>query len=602
MSGDVETLISQALNALQTDDMSTCLALTNQVLNSLPAGDERIPMALSIRGSARLASEPQAGINDMVESVRLAPNDWQIQRALGEAFLSLNHPKDAEIPLGKALQLSGSHPDVVASYAQSLIKQNKIPIALQILDRVIKAQKATPAVIKAFAQGLYQQGDIYSARDYLSMLYGDKGPETEEDQFQLARIDMSLREFEPAKIQLERILQNNPTSLRARLLAVTVANWTDDEQGLAEHVARLNELAPDKPDAVALVVEHGQDLSAKMLGRAEAMLEAPGSHGDGRISLAFALAKRYDQQKDYQRAWDMAVRANTLFAEHFNVVQTEARRAEQWQTIRRHVDHAVTLYRETANGAASVADERQKYIYLIGPPRSGSSLIQSILAAPEGVASIGERTSLYPYLKDACEHAVPVQQFREMAIQLGRAEAAGLQRMGVTAPLLIEKTPHHLFVAGLLDRVNPGARFVQVLRDAGEIGLSMFLRPFSVLFTEKSSLDALGDALELRLEVADKWRAAGLEILPFSFDRFRSNPKPEASGLFATLGLDWSPDYLDPKHRPEAVTTFSARQVRKPIYANREPVWKPYEAFAPQAFARFVEITEKQNALLAGEA
>ena len=114
--------------------------------------------------------------------------------------------------------------------------------------------------------------------------------------------------------------------------------------------------------------------------------------------------------------------------------------------------------------------------------------------------------------------------------------------------LLVEKTPHHMYVAGLLERVNPGSRFVNVLRDAGDVALSMFLRPFSAHFPESSSLDALADTLALRMEVADAWREAGLNVKAFSFDAFRASPEPQGEKLFGHLGLNWSPDYLDQKY------------------------------------------------------
>lgn len=598
MAEAVETLLTNALTALQSGDETGCETHANAALSAMTAGDHRMAMALSLRGAARLRHDAVAGIEDMRESVRLAPQNWQVQLALGEAFLSLDFATDAEQPLSEAVKLSGGHPDVVASYCQCLLKINKPTLAFQILSRIIQARKATPAVMKAFAQALYNRGDIYASRDVLNQLYGADGPKSEEDRLQLARIDMSLREFEPASAQLDALLGANPDSLKARILAVTLSDWTDDQVALQQHVEKLMEIGRDHADAMAQVIEHGKDLPDEVISEAEGLLTRPGDNGDGRMTLGYALAKYFDQKGDYERAWSHASNTNALFAEHFGIVQTEERRTEQLRVTRRRLEVALKLYAASAELADADASDRQKYIYLVGSPRSGSSLLQSILAAPEGVASIGERTSLYPYLADATERDMPEAQFISLARQLAKAEAAGLQRKGVAEALLVEKTPHHLYVAGLLDRVNPQSRFIQVFRDAGEVGLSMLFRPFSVFFPETSSLDALADMLEVRLEVGTAWKSAGLDILPFSFDAFRTDAAGQAEPLFRHLGLGWSVDHLDPKSRPEAVTTFSARQVRKPIYAEKAPRWKSYESFAPEAFARLAEITEAQNAIV----
>lgn len=598
MPDHVDTLIEAALTALRSDDFSSCEARTTQALSKLAPGDSRVPMLLSVRGTARIHSDVTAGIADMKEAVRIAPDDWNVQLALGEALLSLNFYRDAEAPLTKAAKLSGGQPDVLASYCQCLLKLNNFGLAFQILSRLINARKATPAVMKVFAQALYQRGDIYGARDVLGQLYGEAGPQTEDDRLQLARIDMSLRDYETARVQIESVLLSNPASVRTRILAVTLSDWTDDQDALAKHVEILAKDGSDHPDAMAQVIEHSREVTDDLLARAEALLTMPGRIDDGRLTLGYALAKHFDQAKDYERAWKHARNVNALFAEQFDIVQTPERRAEQLDVMRRRLSVATRLYAATKDAPELQTDPVHRYIYLVGSARSGSTLLQSILSAPKGVESIGERTSLYPYLADATERDMADTQFAGFARQLSDAEAAGLARMGVTSPLLIEKTPHHLFVAGLLERVNPGSRFVQVFRDAGEVALSMFLRPFSAVYAEASSLDALADMLELRLEVAETWREAGVPVETFSFDSFRASPDHSGQQLFDRIGLKWSKEYLDPKSRPEAVTTFSARQVRKPIYAERIPSWKPYEVFAPDTFARLADITAAQNRIL----
>ena len=243
------------------------------------------------------------------------------------------------------------------------------------------------------------------------------------------------------------------------------------------------------------------------------------------------------------------------------------------------------------------AGEGGRFIYLIGAPRTGSSLLQSILAAPADVVSLGERAALYAYLRDASSRDMDASSFQRLANDLHKAERAGLERQGKLAPVLVDKTPHHAFVAGLLERVNPGARFVQVFRDAGDVALSMFLRPFPKFFAEATDLDAIADLLQFRLKLSEGWREAGVDILPFSYEAFTQDPKKEGRRLFDAVGLGWDELYLDPSARPDAVPTFSSRQVRKPITARAVPHWQSYKEFAPAAFSRLAEISDAQKAI-----
>jgi len=598
LSGDVEQLLAGALKALERDDAAQVEAHTNDALAVLPTGDHRRARAISIRGAGRMLSDREAGLRDMAEAAQLAQNDADVQKAYGDALLTVQMFWEAEAPLGRAVQLSSGHPDFVASYCQCLLELKKTQLAMQILDRVLKANRATQSVMRVYSQALYQYGDIYSARDVLTHLYGEAGPQSEEDRTRLARIELSLREYEPARDLLNKTLAENPESLKARLMSVTLADWTDDQDALGEHVAYLAENWRTEPDAMALIVEHSGDLNETLIAEAEALFgREGGSLDDGRISLGYALALHFDRTKQFDRAWAQACATNALFASHFNLEQTDEVRARQDEITKRRLQTALRLYDETSGEERTAG--AFNYIYLVGSPRSGSTLLQSILAAPEGIGSIGERTSLYPYLAFATERDAPTTEFAQLSQRLGQAETAGLQRMGIRDPLLVEKTPHHLYVAGLLDRVNPGARFVNVLRDAGDVALSMFLRPFSAHFPEASSLASLAEMLELRIEVAQAWRDAGLDISAFSFDDFRSSPDTEGESLFQRLGLNWTPDYLDPASRPEAVTTFSARQVRKTIQSPKAPHWQSYAEFAPDEFWRLSEITSRQNDLIA---
>ncbi|MAP93966.1 MAG: hypothetical protein CMK07_03350 [Ponticaulis sp.] len=597
MSADPDRLLNEAIRCLEADDEAGVEAAASQVLASLVSSDPRTARAISIRGAGRMLSNPQRGLKDMGEAAELAPNDADVQRAYGDALLGARLYKEAESPLGRAVQLSNGHPDIVAQYCECLVDLKKPRQALQIIDRVLKANRATPAILRAYSKALHQNGDIYAARDVLSHLYGEAGPQREDDRTQLARIELALREYDAAKKLLDACLKDNPNSLTARLISVTLADWTDDKEAQAEHIHVLKRDWSNEPDAMALIVDHSDELTDAQLADAEALAaRTEGSLDDGRISLAYSLGQYFDRRKDHERAWKQASAANDLFARHFGFEQNADVRATQLRVMRKRLEVALRLFEETRD--TPVQKVEYDYIYLVGSPRSGSTLLQSVLAAPEGVSSIGERTSLYPYLAFATERNAPTQEFIQLAQQLGQAEAAGLKRMGITGPLLIEKTPHHLYVAGLLSRVNPGARFVNVLRDAGEVGLSMFLRPFSAHFPEATSLDSLADMLELRLDVANAWRDAGLDISAQSFDAFRERPEEQGEALFNRLGLNWSSDYLDPEKRPEAVTTFSAQQVRKKIYANARPHWRDYEAFAPEAFARLAEITTAQDKLL----
>lgn len=592
MDDEIEALLDSATTALQEGRLTDCETECTEALAQLPQGDRRVPEALCLRGSARVRYAPEAGMEDLSEAVRLDPAEPQFEMALGQAFLTLGDIAQAEGPLSAAFRQSRGHPAPTLLYARCLVALDKAFMAEQILGPLVTSGKAGPAIVRVFAEAKVQNGDVFGGRDILSQLFGGDRPEKNADRLQLARLDLSLRDYDTARENIEAILKDDPSSIDARISAIRLMDWTDDADGLRNHLEELIRQKPDRADALGLIIDHSAELPPETIETLEKRLSASESMTEEEGSLGFALALYFQRKKDFERAWKLASQTNDRVATYRNAIMTPETRQAVLKTHRDQLQRALNLY--ASSKSVPVAAEESRFIYLIGAPRTGSSLLQSIIAAPEGVASLGERAALYAYLRDATSRDMETGSFERLIGDLHTAERAGLARQGRLAPVLVDKTPHHVFVTGLLERVNPGARFVQVFRDAGDVALSMFLRPFPKFFAEATDLDSVADLLEFRMELYAAWRDAGVDILPFSYETFTHAPEAEGARLFDALELDWQASYLDPSARPEAVPTFSSRQVRQPVKVKAKRAWKDYQSFAPEAFARLAEITEAQ--------
>ncbi len=596
MNDAVEKLLNSAVEALQSGNPAVCISLTSQALQDLAPGDRRIPEALSLRGTARLPMDASLAMQDLQQAVQLDPQEPQFLTALGQAFSSLGMLNEAEAALRQAWQFSKGHPVVTSGLARILLQNGKAFEAVQLLGPLVEKGNANSGHIRQFAEALFRSGDIYGARDVLGQFFGPEGPQTTEDRLQLARIDLALRDYGSAEKGLKALLKSDPDSVPALMSAVRLTDWKNDEAGLKGFTERLANLCGDRADALSLVIEHGRDLNDSLLQRAEKLLAEPSRMAEEQASLGFSLALYFDRKGDFERAFKIAQQTNERLALHRGAVQSAEKRAE----IKAEMLAQLKRASELTKAVQGVVDTGalSEFIYLVGAPRTGSSLIQSILAAGPGIESVGERTSLYPYLTDVVRRDVSVPAIERLIVDLAKADRAGLERERKTANVIVDKTPHHIFVAGLLQKVNPRSKFVHVFRDAGDVALSMFLRPFSEYFAEATSLDAVADMLEVRLTAHQVWIEAGLPITAFSYDRFVSAPQEQGERLFSVLGLAWKETYLDPKVRPEAVQTFSSRQVRQAITAKKAPHWASYESFAPDAFARLAEVSTAQNAII----
>lgn len=595
MSDVVEKLLNSAVEALHTGNHTVCMSLTSQALQELAPGDRRIPEALSLRGTARLRFDPAAALEDLQQAVQLDPKEPQFKTALGQAFVSLGRLDEAKAALGQAWQLSKGHPVVTDLLARVLLQKGEAFQAVQLLGPLVQSGRAKTSHIRQFAEALYHSGDIYGARDVLLQLYGPSGPQTATDRLQLARIEMALRDYEAADTHLKALLKEEPDHVSALMSSVRLMDWLGDQDKQNEYVKRLGFHADGNPEALSIIVDHSAHLPSERLAAFTRLVTDTPVMTEEIAVLGFSLALYFDRRKEFDRAFEIASSTNERLAASRGAVQTADAIQASYQKTLRHIKNAGRLYREV-QPVPKTADSPD-CIYLIGAPRTGSSLIQSVLAAPEGIKSVGERGALFPYLNDAVERDIEEGAFRRLIAELAVADVAGLKRFGPVQKRYIDKTPHNLYVAGLLQKINPEAQFVKVFRDAGDVALSMFLRPFSSFFPEATSLDSLRASLRTRLDVFEFWAAEGLQIHPFSYEAFTEAPGEQGQKLFGLVGQEWNDAYLDPALRPDAIPTFSSRQVRQCIQAKTSPHWQSYREFAPDVFDHLGEITAAQNAI-----
>jgi tetratricopeptide (TPR) repeat protein len=586
---DVDGLLDEAITALETGEITTCETNTTEVLNVLLPGDSRIPEALALRGTVRMRYDQSAGLKDLREAVRLDTSEPQLQMLLGEALLAENEAGEAENYLSRAFRLSRGHPAAANAYGRCLIRLGKAFQAVQTLGPLVERGNAPATIVRLYADAQFESGDVSSARDVIIQLYGSDGAQTPEEQLQLIEFDLSLGNIGAAREAVETLLNKNSKSVNARLSVIRVMEKSGDTAGLQEHISVLASLDTDRPDALAMLIKHSETLSDIQLDAALYRYQSADRMTEELADLGYALGLWFDRTKAYDRAWDVAGDVNSRIATYRGSTQTPQRRAEELRSQNRRLEQAIRLFEETPQPGAEAQECR--YIYLTGAPCTGSPVIQSVLTAQSEVVSSGDRSALYAYLRDATERNMSAPGFAGLASQLAVAETARLTRLEKQARVIVDKTPEHAYIAGLLARVHSGSKFVNTFRNAGDTALSIYLRPFSRRFGEATDIEAIAANLEFRLLAHKRWVEAGLEIFPLSYEAFAQERGRLGRELNDLTGMVWSEKYLEcaPQiNMTTEVTSSGANQGK----------WKAYQSFAPDVFARLADISAAQNMVI----
>ena len=294
-------------------------------------------------------------------------------------------------------------------------------------------------------------------------------------------------------------------------------------------------------------------------GRLAELLQRQDLAPADRIALGFALGKACEDQHRYDEAFAALAAANA-----------QQQRLAPWDAAGFHA----LVERVRAEGAALPAPIDptlgKEVIFLVGLPRSGSTLFEQILAAHPLVEGASELPDLPEVLAEES-----ARRNRPWPAWLAQAGAADWQRLGLrylarTArwrerrPYSTDKLPENWLCAGLLGAMLPGARIVEVRRDALEAGWSCFKQPFHRSPHFACSLTDIAAYLRDAETTMDHWRqAAPRRIRTQHYEALLADPEGEIRALLDFCGLPFDAACLAFHRAERAVRTPSASQVRQ---------------------------------------
>lgn len=463
--------------------------------------------------------------------------------------------------------------------AVDLHRAGRFARARRIYDRLLEARPNHPDVLHMRGMMELERGGPELAVPWIEKA-ADISPSNPAIQINLGLAYELTARLEDARYAYERASQLAPNLARPKVGLAGV--WThlkrDDE---AERILR-GVLERHPGEAQACVISCEIFTRRGEFERAERALHAalsrPDLEGRARGAVLMALGKLLDKLERYPEAFDAFARGNALRAVAYDPAVHE-----------RAVDRYASVWtRDLVERLAAAGSASTQPVFIIGMPRSGTSLTEQIIAMHEGVFAGGERMHMreiqtelpallgvsgtYPEClgDEACVGA--------WARAADAAEAA-YREMAPDALRITDKLPSNAFRVGLLAAVFPHAKLIHCIRDPRDTALSCFMQDFfahGVPFA--SSLDHIGRYYRAYRRIMDHWRA----ILPgrlfeSSYEDLVASPERSTKDLMEHVGLEWSERCLRFHESERFIPTASAQQVRRPMYASAVDRWKRYE-------------------------
>jgi tetratricopeptide (TPR) repeat protein len=297
----------------------------------------------------------------------------------------------------------------------------------------------------------------------------------------------------------------------------------------------------------------------------------------GRIFLGYALGKELD---DVQR-FDEAFRCFTLAAKvrrsqiRYDVAADERRLARIAQVFSSSWVQAHRVPRALDGHADST------HLFIVGLPRSGTTLVERILTGLEGVRSNGETENMARALT-----AASASQHGDMMERAATADPAAVatqyqRRAGFAtdAGRIVEKLPTNYLYLGAIRRALPGARILWVRRSPLDSCFAMYRTVFGDAYPFSYDFDELARYYAAYERLRVHWRTLfGEAIHEVSYEHLVREPQVVGAALARYCGLAWRPEATDIRSNASVSMTASAAQVRRPIYGSSSGRWRHYRA------------------------
>jgi len=483
---------------------------------------------------------PAEALTVLQKAVRLSANDAAAHNQLAAALAAGGRTAEALAHYEKAVALSPGRSDFLGDLGAVYLMLDRPDAAADCYRRALRLTPDSPGFLCGLGEALGK-----------------------------------LNRHEEAIVHFRRAVALAPDYAPAYYNCGTALTYLGRMAEAKEAFVRAARIAPDNPVFQSALI--GLEKTAagdEHLKRLEVMAAEANRPAAERMELDFTLAKAYEDIGDFARAFAALGRGNA------------AKRRQSRYRLQRDLDRfraiKETFAAEFLAGRSGRGALSEVPVFIVGMPRSGTTLVEQILASHPAVFGAGELKTM----QQIADHAVAGAAFPEW---LNRVKPEDMAKLGRTyldqvrpkapeATRITDKMPANFFYAGLIRLMLPNARIVHCRRDPVDTCLSCYSKLFAGEQRFSYDLKELGEFYRAYEKLTAYWRM----ILPpdrfmeVQYEEVVENLEKEARRLVAFAGLEWDRACLEYYKNKRQIRTASFEQVRQPIYRTSVGRWKKF--------------------------
>lgn len=473
-----------------------------------------------------------------------------------------------------ALEINPENSNYKSFLGLSILKDRRRKEARELFDSALSAD---PNCIPArYGLGLLcmDEGDYEEAKMYLEAIYKERTKDINICN-NLAKVHANLADHETAIEYLRRALKINPSDSLTLSTLGEILSDTGQKEAAEKHyesMIRSNNNVGSAYISLARLRKFS-DKDQSFINRAEKALEK-GMPPQDRFAIHFALGKIYDDLQKFDDAFAHFTQANLLQKGNY-----QQKNDKQWAKTIKKTFNASSIEKLSKNGHESALP-----VFVFGMPRSGTTLLERVIASHSEADGAGELLAMSEILHSLIEEKnsrssikktqnLSQEEIREKAEFY--LEILTLNRK--SAKRIVDKLPGNYQNVGLICSLFPNATLIHVHRHPLDTCLSCYFQAFREV-RWSNSFDDIVHSYKMYQNYMSYWNSVLPEgkILNVSYEALIENPEKESRKILAHCGLRWEPDILQFHEKEAVVKTASHWQVRQPIYQSSKLRWKNY--------------------------
>lgn len=573
------TKLQQAWLLFRAGDFDAALDLAKKICESEDVGAE----ATYLFGSClyQLGQYLDA-IDAFKQSLLSKPDSMPVYMSLGAAFSVINDLCAAEEHYKKALHIDPSHLHARVELAKILITSSRFDEAKEQLKSAIDYNKNSGLPYYVLGRLGRQEGALIKDNYQYFLTAVRYEPDVAEYQYALGECLLAQGRYDESKncfIKANIIDPDRPSILRG---LATVSVKQGDMFFAFKQIDKLHKrkvFMPEIAITFLLCCKH-VDRCDDAIEYAEICLNDPMLEPEMKRNIHSKLAFVLDIKKQYDQAWH-----------HIVASKDGLHTQESYEPVgyKLFIDSLVEVFNFSNMFNLPRSDIRQACspIFIIGMPRSGTSLVEQILAAHPEVTGGGELTYLSSMIDNLSLSINSKKLWPHCILDIKKKDINtmaqhyldSISKLADGTIYVTDKMPHNFYAVGLIRLLFPKAKIIHCTRNPLDTCISIYFQKFQEGHHYSDNLFHLGTHYHQYQQLMNHWKTLSFDMHEIKYEELVSNPKEVISGLLDYCNLDWNENCMKFNEIERYVLTASFDQVRQPLHTNSVNRWQHYDQY-----------------------